>query len=1072
MQVSAQPAPKVYFPAARWTRWLPLVLVIGASLILTLPLWQTRFMWTADGRLHMLRIYELNEALRQGIVYPRWSENLYFGYGYPVFNFYSPLSYYIVETWHLLGFDLIDSLKLFFALCFPLAALGTYVLARDVFAGVLTERWQNEAASVLAAIAYAAAPYLLIDIYVRGAIAEMIAMALLPFLIWALRRTVFQRGWSGVALTALTLALLILSHNLTTYFAVPVLFFYVLVLLFLVSGWRARLEAVGRLTLGGVIGLGLSAFYWMPAFLEMSLVYVGQPEVANIPLRQRLTEHFLSLGRVLEFSWFYNYVDAPWPLGLAALVLAIIGLVLAWRWLNKQLKLEMVYWGVVVLVITVLLTDIAEPLWLAIPRLWVIQFPWRLTVFWTMGVSLLVGLVGVALAKFFRERPLVAWGINLLLIMNLVVIALLNLHPSIWRLPEFQDVSVGMIARDEVVSRVPGASFFEPPIAEYLPFSVKGVPFPQLRARKTLDAVPINPPTVELVSQKAQDWQLRVSSADPISLTLRSFYYPDWHASLDSTALTPYPATDFGLVGVDLPAGDHTVSLTQSTSPSMFLGNLLTSAGLLAFAALIVLSFIRRETDWYLPLVGAALILPFFLFPMSRALTAAPLSMTPTQVDVGGSNDTSTNGTVENPVLRIIGYGVEDGVDNKLNVHLIWQVLGQIPDEQSTKLRLVDEQGKVIAAREQYARFGTGWMVSWIPNMLAKDQYELALPDQLECKPYFLEIKRGAKSDFVRLGPVTIPDCPLAPLRAESDFKPVDARFGKNIALVGLEPSHQSSYAPGQMAKLVLYWRADADLLEDYNMTIQLIDREGHNLAQADGTPEWGYSPTSLWLPGRIVRDTRELEIPANTSPGLLDVKVGVYKFPSIQHLPVQLNGTAQDDDLVTVGTIRIAPIPPRNPPAVNLNLSAGNSIRLLGADAETFRADSPRSRVPGGDRLSVNATRSDLLDLNLFWQRSDTAPLARDYTVFMHVIDDAGQLATQIDRQPVLGNYPTSLWQQNETITDPYEIDLGALKPGHYTIYAGMYDNATGTRLALTRANGQRLPDDRVQIADVVISE
>ena len=68
MQVSAQPAPKFDFLAARWTRWLPVVVVVAASLLLTLPLWQTRFMWTADGRLHMLRIFESTRRCGRALV--------------------------------------------------------------------------------------------------------------------------------------------------------------------------------------------------------------------------------------------------------------------------------------------------------------------------------------------------------------------------------------------------------------------------------------------------------------------------------------------------------------------------------------------------------------------------------------------------------------------------------------------------------------------------------------------------------------------------------------------------------------------------------------------------------------------------------------------------------------------------------------------------------------------------------------------------------------------------------------------------------------------------------------------
>jgi hypothetical protein len=227
-----------------------------------------------------------------------------------------------------------------------------------------------------------------------------------------------------------------------------------------------------------------------------------------------------------------------------------------------------------------------------------------------------------------------------------------------------------------------------------------------------------------------------------------------------------------------------------------------------------------------------------------------------------------------------------------------------------------------------------------------------------------------------------------------------------------------------------------------------------------------------LWLPGRTIRDTRELQLPPDVLPGLYDLKVGVYRYPTIEHLPVQVNGNPQAEDLVTIATVRVKPVPPSVPPLVNPNLAVGDSIRLVGMDAETYRADTPRARARASDRLLVEATRFHLLDLNLYWQRTSPAPIAHDYTVFLHVVDRTGNLVAQIDRQPVLSKYPTSLWEQNEVVTDPYNLDLGALPAGPYTVYAGMYDNATGARLALHNANGQRLDDDRALLGELVVSE
>jgi uncharacterized membrane protein len=43
-------------------------------------------------------LYEFDQAIRDGVWYPRWSPDFAFGYGYPFFNIYGPLSFYVVNV--------------------------------------------------------------------------------------------------------------------------------------------------------------------------------------------------------------------------------------------------------------------------------------------------------------------------------------------------------------------------------------------------------------------------------------------------------------------------------------------------------------------------------------------------------------------------------------------------------------------------------------------------------------------------------------------------------------------------------------------------------------------------------------------------------------------------------------------------------------------------------------------------------------------------------------------------------------------------------------------------------------
>ena len=84
-----------------------------------------------DAELHVYRLAELARLVAAGEFYPRWAPNFYFGYGYPIFNYYAPLSYYAGLPVALLPWwDAVDGVRAVFILGVLLGALGTYAFVR------------------------------------------------------------------------------------------------------------------------------------------------------------------------------------------------------------------------------------------------------------------------------------------------------------------------------------------------------------------------------------------------------------------------------------------------------------------------------------------------------------------------------------------------------------------------------------------------------------------------------------------------------------------------------------------------------------------------------------------------------------------------------------------------------------------------------------------------------------------------------------------------------------------------------------------------------------------------------
>lgn len=112
-----------------------------------------------DSPFLLVRLVSLTEGLRRGEVVPRWSPELSYGLGYPFWDFYAPLAYYLAAVPYLLGVTAVASLKLVQALGFVGASLATFALAR---------RHLGELGGLVVAAAYGYAPYHLVNVYARG----------------------------------------------------------------------------------------------------------------------------------------------------------------------------------------------------------------------------------------------------------------------------------------------------------------------------------------------------------------------------------------------------------------------------------------------------------------------------------------------------------------------------------------------------------------------------------------------------------------------------------------------------------------------------------------------------------------------------------------------------------------------------------------------------------------------------------------------------------------------------------------------------------------------------------------
>ncbi len=374
--------------------WLALLLSLFAIAPFALP----GYFWGAnDARHHVYFLFEFNRLVEDGIWWPRWSPDFAFGYGYPFFNIYGPLSHLVAELFLRFGrLSYTGAVESVFALGILGAAGAMYGYVRSL---------AGRAAGLIGAVAYTYAPYHLLVLYVRANLAEASAFVWLPLCLWGFRATVLRPSRWNILGAGLAYGGLMLTSNLVIVLFTPLLVAYILALL-VASRWRkpdlwnplAWLRQGLAPALGGLTGLGLSAIFWIPMALERRYVRLDQWFQGRYDFR----DDFLYFFQLFSPRWDFG-VSGPGPddtmgfqIGPVLLLLALLGGLYAWR--HRPLWPEVGILALAAGVATFLGLWPAAPLW-ELPLLGSIlqaaQFPWRWLPLTVLGLSVLAGLAWV-----------------------------------------------------------------------------------------------------------------------------------------------------------------------------------------------------------------------------------------------------------------------------------------------------------------------------------------------------------------------------------------------------------------------------------------------------------------------------------------------------------------------------------------------------------------------------------------------------------------------------------------------------------------------------------------------------
>lgn len=358
-------------------RYKYLVLVILFSLISILDLAHPGIPLTDDGEYHVIRFEQFYKVLSDGIIYPRWAPDLNNGFGVPLFNYVYPLPNYLAAFFHFLGFDFIDSLKLNFA---------TATIVGAVFFYLWTKKYWGEYGAVVSSVFYTFSPYRLVDIFARGSVGEVWALALFPGLLWSYLTFTQTKKKLYFVLSVIFLALLILAHNIQAVIFFTFFLFYALIIL----PKKQKLKSLENLAAIIFLGLGLAAPFWIPAIFESR--YVQGLKIFN-PVN-----YFPKIDQL--FFWGHGGGQMSFEIGILNVIAVFSAAFLSFK------KLDKLIWTftIIFLICIFLMTPFSKFLWQTFSFTGYIQFPWRLLSVTTLVGSFLAG--SLATPILFKNKKL------------------------------------------------------------------------------------------------------------------------------------------------------------------------------------------------------------------------------------------------------------------------------------------------------------------------------------------------------------------------------------------------------------------------------------------------------------------------------------------------------------------------------------------------------------------------------------------------------------------------------------------------------------------------------------------
>jgi len=708
-----------------------------------------------DAELHILRIAEIGYSIQEGDLYPRWAPDFYYGYGYPIFNYYAPFSYHL-GYYLSLGTpeNAAQAAKLLFVTALLLGAFGAYTLAKH---------FTSQGGGLVGAAAFSFSPYIqLINPHSRGDLAEVVALGFLPWVIYSWFKLWEKPTKSNMFFSVLFTSATLLSHNLTGLTMLVILAFMALWQWFVVK----KTSSTKYVLLTALIFVMLTAFFWLPFLVERNDILLDVAGDGHYDYRN----HFVTLGDLFSLTKPFDYKDAamsiPFSAGPIQVIITLFGglYILFIRKKNHKLHL-LSYLILSSWLFFLLITNWSLPIWENLPGIGYFQFPWRflgpLAVMMAPVIAVNVQNFGawLAIRKYSFLQPVVMT----ILVSIIIITALPGLYPIPW-ISGFGKITQLSILQAELQGRWRGTTSTN----DFVPATVEMLPGPEKSVIDSYSNPPVDrvnrytlPEGTSVQVLDDQPNHFSTNSDRSFLLRLYLFDFPGWRAYIDGIEASIEIAHPEGFITVKVPSGQHDVVLKMENTRIQSISWWISIIGLLIGVG--VLIFMNTpQCNWELQITsqkGDARTVTFIL-----GIVALISAITIVILDPGQVMHYSSGENIALPAdqhlymefeheIALLGYDISANKvkpGSILEIELYWIAKQNITHTYQSFVHVMTPSGQILTQSDHLNPGGFPTNL-WPLDRYIRDRHRLTIPENIEPGSYIINVGLYSLESKLRL---------------------------------------------------------------------------------------------------------------------------------------------------------------------------------------------------------------------------------------------------------------------------------------------------------------------------------